>query len=59
MISVATACERRPASRSALIVLEFDLRPTFERIRAALDNHTKVYFVEVTGATRWICSAAR
>ncbi|MBI5131147.1 MAG: response regulator [Rhodopseudomonas palustris] len=49
IITIATALRTPAGEPFGLIVLDFDLRPTFERIRAALDNHTNVYFVDGDG----------
>jgi signal transduction histidine kinase len=49
MITIATQLRAPSGELFGLIVLDFDLRPTFERIRAALDTHTKVYFVDGAG----------
>jgi len=49
IITIATALRTPAGEPFGLIVLDFDLRPTFERIRAALDNNTKVYFVDGDG----------
>ncbi|MGP9814076.1 ATP-binding protein [Rhodopseudomonas sp. NSM] len=49
MISISTQLRTPAGEPFGMIVLDFDLRPTFERIRAALDNNTKVYFVDSRG----------
>ncbi|UZE49208.1 ATP-binding protein [Rhodopseudomonas sp. P2A-2r] len=48
-ISVAVTVRDPSGDPFAVLVLDFDLRPTFERIRAALGNDTEVYFVDASG----------
>jgi signal transduction histidine kinase/CheY-like chemotaxis protein len=48
-ISVASPIRGPSGDAFGVLVLEFDLRPTFERIRAALGNDTEVYFVDANG----------
>jgi signal transduction histidine kinase/ActR/RegA family two-component response regulator len=48
-ISVVATVRDPSGDAFAVLVLEFDLRPTFERIRAALGNDTEVYFVDAGG----------
>ncbi|HEY8332442.1 MAG TPA: ATP-binding protein [Tardiphaga sp.] len=48
-ISVAATVRDPSGDAFAVLVLEFDLRPTFERLRAALGNDTEVYFVDAGG----------
>lgn len=49
LISVAATVRDPSGDPFAVLVLDFDLRPTFERIRAALGNDTEVYFVDAGG----------
>ncbi|WP_322514679.1 ATP-binding protein [Rhodopseudomonas palustris] len=49
MISISTLLRTPAGEPFGILVLDFDLRPTFERIRAALDNSTTVYFVDAGG----------
>ncbi|CAN5407511.1 CHASE3 domain-containing protein [soil metagenome] len=48
-ISVAAPVRGPSGDEFGVLVLEFDLRPTFERVRAALGNDTEVYFVDASG----------
>ncbi|KIZ45566.1 PAS domain-containing sensor histidine kinase, partial [Rhodopseudomonas palustris] len=49
LISVAAPVRGPSGEAFGVLVLEFDLRPTFERLRAALGNDTEVYFVDASG----------
>ncbi|WP_245258284.1 hybrid sensor histidine kinase/response regulator [Rhodopseudomonas palustris] len=49
MISISALLRAPSGAPFGVLVLDFDLRPTFERIRAALDDTTKVYFVGADG----------
>jgi signal transduction histidine kinase/CheY-like chemotaxis protein len=48
-ISVAASVRGPTGDPFGALVLEFDLRPIFERIREALGNDTEVYFVDAGG----------
>jgi signal transduction histidine kinase/CheY-like chemotaxis protein len=48
-ISVAAPLRGPGGDPFGALVLEFDLRPIFERIREALGNDTEVYFVDAGG----------
>ncbi|MGO3928733.1 ATP-binding protein [Rhodopseudomonas pseudopalustris] len=49
MVSIATPLRMPEGEPFGMLVLDFDLRPTFERIRASPDNNTKAYFVDAGG----------
>jgi signal transduction histidine kinase/ActR/RegA family two-component response regulator len=49
LISAAAPIRSATGEVFAVLMVDLDLRPTFERIRAALDNDTDVYFVEADG----------
>jgi len=49
LVSISAPVRGPDGAVFAVLVIDLDLSPTFERIRAALDNDTEVYFVEADG----------
>jgi len=50
MLTLATPVLSPAGEPFGLVVLDFDMRPIFERIRGILDDNTKVYVVKADGS---------